>query len=269
MDPILTELDTPALTRAIKANFNSFFRSLAGSPVTDTWQGPDLFRWRTEIAHSWFNGLLSSAPPDERAGQQAQEALAYFQDHGVQSFSWWLDPGVDLQAWAAVLEPAGFRLDERTPGMAVVLADLPPAVPHPASLVVHPIDDLDDLPLWSDIFARGYELPPEMGPQFYDLFSGLGLELPLRSYLGYLDGSPVVTTTLYLGAGVAGIYNVATLPEARRQGLGSALTLHALQEAQQLGYQAGILQSSEMGYGVYERLGFRKLCNMEYFYWPT
>jgi hypothetical protein len=33
-----------------------------------------------------------------------------------------------------------------------------------------------------------------------------------------------------------------------------------------MGYRIGVLQSSEMGYGVYKKLGFRHLCQIEYFY---
>ena len=98
-----------------------------------------------------------------------------------------------------------------------------------------------------------------------DLFAGLGFELPLRSYLGVLDGKPVATSQLFLGVGVAGIYVVATLPEARRQGIGSALTLAPLLDARAMGFRIGILHASPMGLSMYRRLGFQEYCRMGHY----
>ncbi len=60
---------------------------------------------------------------------------------------------------------------------------------------------------------------------------------------------------------------VATLPAARGRGVGAAMTIAPLYEARQMGYHGGILQSSQMGYPLYRRLGFQHLCAMEHFYW--
>jgi predicted GNAT family acetyltransferase len=59
---------------------------------------------------------------------------------------------------------------------------------------------------------------------------------------------------------------VATLPEARGKGIGAVLTLGPLLDAREMGYRIGILQSSEMGFNVYKKLGFRHLCQIEYFH---
>jgi predicted GNAT family acetyltransferase len=56
------------------------------------------------------------------------------------------------------------------------------------------------------------------------------------------------------------------VPEARGKGIGATMTLKPLQEARSMGYGVGILQSSEMGYPVYKRLGFKHLCQIENFY---
>lgn len=89
----------------------------------------------------------------------------------------------------------------------------------------------------------------------------------LHYYLGKLDGEPVATSLLFLGGGVAGIYNVATLPEARRQGIGSALTMIPLLEARRQGYRIGILQTTPTGLNLYRRLGFREYCLFSAYFW--
>jgi ribosomal protein S18 acetylase RimI-like enzyme len=86
-------------------------------------------------------------------------------------------------------------------------------------------------------------------------------------YLGVLDDKPVATSLLYPGGGVAGIYNVATLPEARRQGIGSALTVAPLLQAHTWGYRIGTLQSTPMGLNLYRRLGFREYCRFQVYFW--
>ena len=62
---------------------------------------------------------------------------------------------------------------------------------------------------------------------------------------------------MLLALGVAGLYNVATLPEARGKGIGAYMSFAPLLEAREDGYRIGILQASDMGRSVYERLGFQ------------
>lgn len=269
MNEILTDLSESTLAKATKANLYTFFRYLSRSSQMQFYEGPSFIRWHTAVPHPWFNGVLSAQPASANEEKIIQENLPYFKAHHVPIFAWWLEPQLPVAAWADQLLSQGFGYDANTPGMAVDLATLLPSVPHPNGLLIRPVDNLEALQTWTSIFIKGYQIPEAFLPPLFELLAGLGLDLPIRHYLGYLHNQPVATASLFLGAGVAGIYYVATLAEARGQGIDAALTLKPLHEAHQMGYHAAVLQSSEMGYRVYQGLGFRKLCVMDHFFWKS
>jgi ribosomal protein S18 acetylase RimI-like enzyme len=97
---------------------------------------------------------------------------------------------------------------------------------------------------------------------------GLGDGAPFRHFLARLDGEPVGTASVLLGAGVAGVYNVATAPGARRRGVGAEVTRAALAAARdEEGCAWSILHSSAMGLRVYRALGFREYCRIGVYFW--
>jgi ribosomal protein S18 acetylase RimI-like enzyme len=269
MEPILQDLSSVNLAAAIKSNFYDSFRRLKSSDQTDYQIGSGFERWHTPISHPWFNGVLASHLSDRDAARLIQDSLAYFKEHGVSAHSWWLDLSAQLDAWQPRLAAFDYKYSHGTPGMAIDLDQLPVSVAHPNTLVIQEIHDMSTFEIWSMVFKQGYELPVSVRDTLISMYVSIGLELPSRYYLGILDGQPVATSRLFLGAGVAGIYNVATLPEARGQGIGGALTLLPLHQARSMGYRAGILHSSEKGYRLYQRLGFEKLCDMDHFLWTA
>ena len=80
---------------------------------------------------------------------------------------------------------------------------------------------------------------------------------------------PAGTAQLFLGAGVAGIYQVTCLPEARRQGIGGAVTWAALRAARARSYRVGILPASEQGSGVHRRLGYQAYGRLNQYGWAN
>lgn len=263
----LKDPSNSSLATAVKANLYAFFRLLGRSPKSEFYAQPSLIRWHTPVPHPWFQGVLSAKPAAQDGDQLVGDMVSYFMSRGVTGFTWWLEPDLQADSWSSHLSAHGFRYDKSTPGMAVHLAALPRSVPQPEHFTHQVVEDLETLEVWVRTFILGYGLPEAWARDFFELLASLGLDLPLRHYLGYLDGEPVANSSLLLEAGVAGIYNVATIPEARGQGIGAALTLSPLLNAAELGYHAGVLQSSEMGFSVYRRLGFQHLCQMDHFYW--
>ncbi len=143
--------------------------------------------------------------------------------------------------------------------MALALDDLPEYVHQPEGLEIHAVQDRPELRVWIDTFVRAYEVGLEAREPFTRVYRPLGVDLPLRHYLATLHGQPVAAATLFLAEGVAGIWNVATLKEARGQGIGRAITWQPLRDAREMGYAIAALDATKMGYPVYRALGFREI----------
>ena len=267
MGTVQTDLSEAAMANAIRANLCDFFRFLTHKlPAGDRFENDRFARWYTPLAHPWFNGMLCSASPTREDSDFIRETIQYFKGRKVGAFTCWLEPHLERADWEPLLSEHGFGFSEDTPGMAAGLDSFPETPAMPDGLVIRAVEDESALRSWAHVFTIGYGLPPDWESAIFEVWSAIGLEFPVRNYLGYLDGEPVSTSTVFYGAGVAGIYDVATLPEARGSGLGTALTLAPLLDARQASYHIGVLQSSDMGFGVYKKMGFRHLCQIENFY---
>ena len=271
---ILTDTSPAALAAAVSANLNALNRHLGRSPHAAADERHGFYRWRTQVPHPYFNGVILSGPPDTTANERVHEALAYFRAEGVAATTWWLDPAVAVASWAPLLFEHGLTLDAQLPGMAAALDDLIERPANggraPAGVEIRVVEERGELRTWAETFVEGYGLPPAWAEPFFALYDSLqGAGSPLASYMAYHEGAPVATSSVFHGAGVAGVYDVATLPSARGKGIGAAVTLAPLLEARARGYRVGVLQSSAMGLRVYERLGFRTVRQVEHFVWKA
>jgi GNAT superfamily N-acetyltransferase len=73
------------------------------------------------------------------------------------------------------------------------------------------------------------------------------------------SGDVVATAIAFDHAGDCGLFNMSTLPAARRQGLGSALIARHVHDARLRGCATASLQSTPMAERIYAAAGFRDL----------
>lgn len=179
--------------------------------------------------------------------------------HG-QPWTWW-DPPPAIER---LLPAARLFLNSRDMGMAADLARAPGSDAAPEALSIEHVRDDAGALEWRLAFHAANERPveapatPDQEAAMLRGFAPAGYDEgePLRLYLARLAGVPVAVSQLFVGAGVAGVYCVATLPQARRRGIGAAVTYAALADARALGYNMAVLGASELGEPVYRRLGF-------------
>jgi len=119
------------------------------------------------------------------------------------------------------------------------------------------------------VLSQIFSLPALANEALFDFMKilGFGPEAPVKNYIVLEDGEIAAASSLILGGGVAGIYNVGVMPKARRKGFGRMATVAALLEARELGYPIGVLQSTDMGFGLYSSLGFKTHCIFSRYIW--
>jgi len=159
---------------------------------------------------------------------------------------------------AVALEKLGWHAGWRSPVMATELA--PTAGTTKPGVTVEEVTAAT-LAEWSRVVAVSFGCPEEYveGPASYDRDVGLPGETPLRRFLLRADGEPVASSALLPGppaSRLAGIFSVGTLEPARGRGFGTVVTQAAMDAARESGAQVAVLQASDMGRPVYERLGF-------------
>lgn len=267
MQTILSDFSVPLLVGAIKANWADYYISLGHSPEAELFFGPYLTWFLSGVPDPFLNVVLCTQLPHEGAGEIIDETLAHFRSRDVKRLSWWAETDTPRMDLDRLLVPRGLTFKEGGTGMAVDLMELHEELSIPAGLTIKLVQDKAALKQWIHVASIGFGIPENGERRFLGLFADLGYESPVRSYLAIWNGQPVGTSQLFLSAGVAGIYNVTCTPEARHQGIGTALTLTALREARILGYRISILQASHLGYTVYRRLGFQDFGKLNTYQW--
>ena len=265
MSDILQDLSTTSLISAIEENLFALIPAFRKWPRAEVHDDAEIKWSMTDIPFPLFNSILRAQLAPGRIETTVQSILAQAESRNV-PLLWWTGPATQPADLGRHLERHGFVSEGHIPGMAVDLANLNENPPMPSGLTIQRVTDDETRKQWIQVFAAGFGMPDFAADAFYD-FMGYDDPETTLAYLGWLNEQPVAISLLVLTAGVAGIYNVATLPAARRQGIGASMTLAPLQKARKRDYHVGILHASEIDVDVYRSLGFQEYCQIGQYVW--
>ena len=119
------------------------------------------------------------------------------------------------------------------------------------------VTDRETLRAWYDIVLACF--PTTFSAAYFEALAATSLspDAAWQHYVARVEGEVVTASSIYLGAGVAGLYNLGTRPDRRRQGIGAWMTRATFQAARAQGYHVATLQTTyPNALRMYHRMGF-------------
>jgi GNAT superfamily N-acetyltransferase len=176
-------------------------------------------------------------------------------------FAWWIGFDDDYPECKNDLEKMGFVCDEHESGMFVEIEKLS-REKKCDELQIHLVDNAKILGDFIQIYQE--LIPHDAGAieMFFERASEhiLNPESLLKLSVGYFRDQPAATSALFMDGNTAGVWDVTTLPQFRRKGIGTDMTLQTLFYAfDNFWHRIGVLTASEDGEPVYRKIGFQKL----------
>ena len=186
-----------------------------------------------------------------------KEALEYFGDRQL-DYCLWINKQNLTAGIKAHFQDFSLREQNMEVGMSLDLGAYQPITSerHEKIIAVSNQEQLED---YASVIAANWS-PPDKNVNLY-------YERTLNHYLDssngiilltyYEDGIPKSTVEMFpTDEATIGLYGLATLEDARGQGIGSAMMTKALNIAKDLKYETAVLQATEDGLGIYKKFGF-------------
>lgn len=145
-----------------------------------------------------------------------------------------------------LLEQNGFKLKFEQLGMSLKLQH---SFTESRVLKIREISNVEEAVLWSDLFSKsfGYFISPLLIRRSYG---------NTTFYLAYHENEAVGTGILHTTNNVTGIHSVGVIPEHRRKGFADKIMKLLINQSIILKSEYATLQASNMGKGLYSKLGF-------------
>ena len=261
MTEIVTDTSDESIMKAVHDNWYEWLRIYGKSSK---------IMFVEEENYSIFCGLEEGQPQfsycirihtsEENREETLDQIFSFFEENGNEPmFS--LTPIVKPSNIGSSIEARGLAGMPGNAAMAIDLNKFKYEGSFPEGLEIKRVyNDTDTRKFWK-IYYDGYPDNRMIADLLCEgtLYVGYDEDCLVKSYLGYYYGKPVATSQLILTGGVAGLFSIVVLPEARGKGIGTTMTIDVMQKAKDLGYKISLLWATKKGITIYKKLGFEEV----------
>lgn len=253
-------MDTLQKLKIIEDNHLAHFAFLPrklGFKVTEI-HGITTIYWK--LPSGMFNIAYGAygAPRAFKVSASVQEIKKVFGGH---PFAWWIPPSQHHPELTKTLLDNHFIIEGMEQAMIcdVSMVKIPPSK---TDLQIKPVTK----GLLLQDFINILKFYDSSIIHFYKLLNNDLLQLQEKFFVGYKKDIPVTIGILFVSDHSAGIFTLLTKEELRGQGYGTDLMVFLMNTAKQADCQfVTLCASSDSGYRIYERLGFRPVGTFECF----
>jgi hypothetical protein len=236
--------------RTMEADNFTFWEEFARLPAGGAGREGGATWFRSGLIHPSYNGVLG-------AGCDVDAMLARVRSWQL-PVRWLIGTGSagDVEE---TFRARGLVLTDEFPAMIAPVADLPE--PALNGVTVETVESDSQRREWDDVFQDAFGLSEDVATLVAAAHAWPSRHERNRLYmLLRRDGIAVATAILHSPCGVAGVYGITVRRGCRRQGLGALATLATVRAGAERGATVAMLQATQEGFPVYERLGFRTIC---------
>lgn len=239
-DPIITDLGIKAII--------DFYNAMS----IDKMKIDGVFAFVTGVPSPFLNVVIDIINNKSNDSSLLNNFQGFFQKFNM-PWVWFINPA----SYDNNLESLGLKFIEEAPAMYFKLQnELPDG--FNIDIKIQELDRADELKSWIVPINEAYEAPKED-----DSFRKLNYEIlqkgsnQFKHFVATSKNEILGASTLFCSGDSVMLHNLATKKAYTKQGIGTALTISMMSRAKELGFKHCFLDSSEDGFNMYKRLGFK------------
>lgn len=174
-----------------------------------------------------------------------------------------------LWCWEDIAEEIkekGVYLAEENIGMYADTSGLNISLEIPHNLTIKEVNSVLEVKQFGETVSKmfGESEEAQYIREYYNRLSRtcLYIKSNLKLYIGTFEGRIVSTGSAFYTQDSVGIYDIATLNDFRKKGIGTAMFNYILKDIKENYDGLCILQASEDGASIYKRAGFKSVCRI-------